>query len=82
MTLLTYSDVRQRIGSGRSHVLLGNGFSISCDPVFKYQSLYEYAVNAGLSDTAKKVFEKLGTNNFEGVMRLLDDAHWVSVIYD
>lgn len=81
MDLLSYNEVRELIGAGRSHLLLGNGFSISCDPVFKYQSLYEYAVTAGLSQIAQSIFEKLGTNNFEGVMRLLDDAHWAALTY-
>lgn len=81
MEYLTYSQVKEELGSGQKHLLLGNGFSISCDPVFAYKSLYEFAVNAGLSETAKSVFETLGTNNFEGVMHLLDDAQWVAVVY-
>ena len=62
-------------------MLLGNGFSIGYDPCFHYGSLFEYAKANGLSPNAQKVFEKLGTNNFEGVMHLLEDADWVARQY-
>jgi hypothetical protein len=80
--LLTYEEVRQALGNRRAHLLVGNGFSIACDPVFSYSSLFEAAVNRGLSDRAQALFERLGSNNFEGVMRLLDDADWVARIYE
>src|SRR2546425_11892638 len=79
--LLTYDAVRRALGNGRSHLLLGNGFSIACDPIFAYTSLYQRAIAAGLSKRAQAVFDRLGTNNFEGVMRLLDDGHWVARTY-
>lgn len=78
---LNYEEVLERLPDGRVHLLLGNGFSIACDPVFSYESLYERAQEAGLSERAEAVFERLGTNNFEGAMRLLDDAHWVAQTY-
>lgn len=79
--LLTYKQTRELI-EGRSHLLLGNGFSIGCDPIFRYESLYQRAVDGGLSDRAQEVFERLGTNNFEGVMRLLTDTDWVARTYN
>lgn len=79
--VLTYREVRNRIGATRCHALLGNGFSIACDPIFHYERLYDNAVAAGLSHRAQRVFARLGTNNFEGVMRLLEDAHWVAEEY-
>jgi Domain of unknown function (DUF4917) len=79
--VLSYEEVRKRIGKRTSYLLLGNGFSIACDPVFRYESLYEAAVKEGLSKRAQEVFGRLGTNNFEGVMRLLDDSHWVGQVY-
>jgi hypothetical protein len=79
--LLHYNDVISELGSSRAHVLLGNGFSIACDPVFRYSSLFEAAVRAGLSERAQAVFQHLGTNNFEGVLRLLDDSQWVGGLY-
>lgn len=81
MPLPNYQDIKARMGNGRWHLLLGNGFSIGCDPIFRYQSLYERAVADGLSERAQAVFQRLGTNNFEGVMRLLQDAHWVAQRY-
>lgn len=79
--ILTYEEVRRRIGNGRSYLLLGNGFSIACDPVFRYGSLYQAAVKAGLSRRAQLLFQRYGTNNFEGVMKLLDDSDWVARTY-
>jgi hypothetical protein len=85
MLLVDYSDVLARVNvterGNRSHLLLGNGFSIACSEKFAYVSLYDRAVAAGLSPRAQAVFERLGTNNFEGVMRLLHDANWVGEIY-
>lgn len=75
--ILTYDEVRAELGSGRSHLLLGNGFSIACDPRFNYRNLLQYAKDNGLPERVVAIFEKLGTNNFEGVMRLLEDAFWV-----
>ena len=75
-----FGEVRSAL-SGRAHLLLGNGFSIACDPIFRYQSLYDLAVAAGLSQNAQAAFWRLGTNNFEGVLRLLEDAHWLCAEY-
>jgi hypothetical protein len=79
--LLTYSQIREKIGSGRSHLLLGNGFSISCDKRFLYGRLFDFAKQNGLTERVLGVFERLGTNNFEGVMRLLEDADWLARHY-
>src|SRR4051794_20244206 len=78
---IQYDEVVRSFGNSRAHLLLGNGFSIGCDPVFKYQSLYEKAVAKGLSANAQQVFKRFGTNNFEGVMSLLENTHWVAVEY-
>jgi hypothetical protein len=79
--LLDYAEVRRRIGDRTSYLLLGNGFSIACDPVFRYASLYQAAIHSGLSARAQRLFEKRGTNNFEGVMKMLEDSHWVAQTY-
>lgn len=81
MKLLNYDKVLNLLGNGRIHLLLGNGFSIACDPIFSYNSLYDIAKKDGLSKQTVKVFENIGTNNFEGVLRLLDNALWISKIY-
>lgn len=80
--MLDFKDVLATIGQRRCHLLLGNGFSIACDSVFRYDNLYQTALKAGLSSRAMKVFDYLGTNNFEGVLRLLDDAVLVGELYD
>lgn len=79
--MIDYREVRREIGGGRSYLLLGNGFSIGCDPIFRYESLYASAVEAGLGANAQAVFERLGTSNFEGVLRLLEDAEWIADLY-
>lgn len=81
MTLLSFAQVRAELGTGRAHLLLGNGFSIACDPLFCYGSLFDYAANNGLSERVKAVFAYLGTNNFEGVMRLLQHGSWLTEHY-
>lgn len=80
MDIQSYAEIQKQL-TGRRHLLLGNGFSVACDPIFSYARLYDAAVEAGLSDRAQQVFAYLGTNNFEGVMRLLDDTHRVAEIY-
>lgn len=82
MKIETYSEVLSSYRRGATiHLLLGNGFSIGCDPIFSYGSLYDAAKEAGLSKRAQTVFDTLGTNNFEGVMRLLEEIQWAGVLY-
>jgi len=77
----SYKDVLSAITGKRNHLLLGNGFSIACSGVFSYGSLYEKAVEKGLSENAMSVFEYFGTNNFEGVMHALENADWIGKQY-
>lgn len=81
VNLLEYKSVLSELGTSRSHLLLGNGFSIACEQCFAYGSLFEYAKTHGLPASCLPVFDRLGTNNFEGVMRLLEDANWVAQHY-
>jgi hypothetical protein len=78
---LSYEQVRQKIGSNRCHLLLGNGFSIACDSIYKYGSLYDFAKKNGLTKHVQGVFDYIGTNNFEGVMRLLENGIWLAAHY-
>jgi hypothetical protein len=71
----------QRYKAKTCHLLVGNGFSIACDPIFRYGSLYDTAVQAGLSERAQAVFVRLGANNFEGVLTLLENAAWTTELY-
>jgi len=79
--LLTYNEVLRELPSTK-HLLLGNGFSIGCDPIFEYKNLFDYVKKKGLSENLIKVFKYLGTNNFEGVLKLLEDIEWGRKQYD
>ena len=63
------------------HLLLGNGFSIACSGVFNYKSLFE---NADFSSVQKlpELFKVQGTEDFEQIMGILDDAIKVLKIYN
>ncbi len=78
--LITYNDVLQELPQTK-YLLLGNGFSIACSKKFEYPNLFEYVRKTSLSTHVLKVFEYLGTNNFEGVMRLLEDSKWIAKHY-
>ncbi len=59
----------------RRHLLLGNGFSIACRPgIFVYAKLFEQADFTRLSTAAKDAFSALKTNDFERVIRALNDS--------
>jgi hypothetical protein len=63
------------------HLLLGNGFSIALRPdIFTYGSLYE---NADFSKIphVKKLFDSLKTQDFEVVIKHLQDAATVLSVY-
>ncbi len=79
--MISYQNVLEESKGKRSHIFLGNGFSISCNSIFSYGSLYEKAVEKGLSRKAIKVFKYFGTNNFEGVMHALENADWIGKQY-
>ncbi len=79
--LITYNDVLREIPNTK-HLLLGNGFSIACNKKFEYPNLFEYVKKTSLNPHVLKVFEYLGTNNFEGVMRLLEDSKWIAKHYE
>jgi hypothetical protein len=61
-------------GASKRHLLLGNGFSIALRPdIFSYGSLFENADFSNIPDIPK-VFEALGTQDFEIVIRHLQVA--------
>lgn len=54
------------------HLLLGNGFSISCRPsAFNYGALLDEATFEAAHSDVRAVFELLGTTDFERVIELL-----------
>lgn len=78
MELLTFSDAIDdaRKHGNQPHLMLGNGFSIACRPsIFLYGKLFEQADFSALSPYVKGVFEKLGTQDFEKVIKVLRDAY-------
>ena len=65
----------------KRHLLLGNGFSIACRPkIFSYGSLLGQADFSDAPELAD-VFKALGTEDFETVIRFLENAAKVIPIY-
>lgn len=54
------------------NLLVGNGWSIACDAVYDYSNLLDRAREIGLSALAEDLFDKLGTADFEIVLRHLE----------
>lgn len=70
LKILSYSDLLAET-DGNRHLLLGNGFSISCRAdVFTYGRLFDRADFSNL-DRARQAFDVLETRNFETVIRAL-----------
>ena len=66
---------------GKKHLLLGNGFSIACKPdIFSYGSLFEEAKKA-MSKELAVIFAAMGTQDFEEVIRALQNAAKIVSIY-
>lgn len=84
--ILTFEEVLEQTKDYKQRsVLLGNGFSIGYDNNrFSYTSLFDSAVKKDLilkDSELYRVFEKLGTKDFEKVIRHLDEAKLLSDIY-
>jgi hypothetical protein len=79
-TQTAWANVRAAIGA-EAAILLGNGFSIACDPTFVYNNLLLVAQAHGLSAQALQVFTNLTTTNFEEVLHALDQAVAIAGIY-
>ena len=75
MPLPTFADaIAESEDFSKRHLLLGNGFSIACLPgIFHYGSLFAQADFAAVPEVAA-VFAALGTQDFEAVIRSLEDA--------
>jgi len=66
---------------GKRHLMLGNGFSIACKPdIFHYGSLFEAADFSAIPEV-KTAFTVLNTQDFEVVIRSLDDGAKLLPIY-
>lgn len=65
----------------KRHLLLGNGFSIACCPgIFHYGSLLDQADFGDRSDL-RDIFDAFGTQDFEMIIRSLEDAAIVTPLY-
>ena len=72
--LLTFDQPLKQAGTGKRHVLLGNGFSRVCrSDLFQYHALVPQGKDRLLAG-AKKAFEALKTTDLESVIRTLKHA--------
>src|SRR5579885_2383655 len=80
--LLDFADaLAQAITGKKKHVLLGNGFSRACrNDIFAYGALFTRADFTAIP-LAQSAFEKLGTTDFEVVMRALHMASLLVELY-
>lgn len=56
------------------NILIGNGFSVSIDPKFNYDSLREHITENGGSPELARLFDKLKSDDFELLLRKVKDA--------
>ncbi|WP_193187394.1 DUF4917 family protein [Nisaea sediminum] len=69
-------------GTGKKHLLLGNGFSIALKPdIFSYNALFEDA-NFDDAPHLREVFDLLQTRDFETVIKALLDTSKVLPAYE
>lgn len=80
--IFTFNEAINK-AEGKKHLLLGNGFSIAFKAdIFSYSSLYDECIRQkGISNHAIKLFEKIGTTDFEAVIKSLNNAAIVLSAY-
>lgn len=69
----------------KKHLLLGNGFSIACNPnIFTYHSLYKQAKKTHFENIPKasKLFDEFETEDFEVIIKILEDSSKTLFIFD
>jgi hypothetical protein len=71
--MITFDEAIQRThGKKKPAILLGNGFSQSCQPkIFNYSNLYSAAHFGQRDKIIRSIFDELQTYDFEMVMRTL-----------
>ena len=73
--------IEHSAGFKKRHLLLGNGFSIACQPkIFTYRSLYDQA-DFSSAPRLSSAFEAIGTTDFEYVIKALESASRVLPVY-
>ncbi|MDW9398609.1 DUF4917 family protein [Sinorhizobium meliloti] len=82
LVLLAFDEALAAAGNPKKkHLMLGNGFSISLRPdIFTYGSLLESA-DFSKAPNARTLFDQLGTQDFELVIKHLIDAAAVARVY-
>lgn len=82
MALLSFDDaIADSERYAKRHLLLGNGFSIACRAdIFHYGSLFAQA-DFSAAPEAVKVFEALGTQDFEIAIKSLENAAQILPAY-
>ena len=82
MKLLAFDEALKAAEQyGKKHLLLGNGFSIACKPdIFAYGSLFEEAKKT-MSKELAAIFDAMGTQDFEDVVRALQNAAAIVGVY-
>lgn len=80
--VMRYADAMQSIARvTNKYLLLGNGFSIALKPdIFTYGSLYENA-DFSRAPYLPKIFDALGTSDFEVIIRHLSDTAQILEVY-
>ncbi|MEM1181694.1 MAG: DUF4917 family protein [Acidobacteriota bacterium] len=58
-------------------LMVGNGFSIACDPRYSYRALRQNADDL-LPDVSRALLDRLDTDNLEQVLQIVEDARWVA----
>ena len=81
--VVPFDAVREVLGRAQpgASLLLGNGFSIACDPRYSYRALREHAEDL-LPKVSLALLDRLETDNLEQVMQIVEDARWVAEQFD
>jgi len=80
--IISFQECLRTAGRNKKHALLGNGFSMALFPqIFGYGSLAERA-NFEEGSSVKRLFDALGTSDFEAVLDHLDAAARVGTAYN
>ncbi|WP_426608145.1 DUF4917 family protein [Pantoea anthophila] len=82
--IITFEEaLNESAKNSKRHLLLGNGFSISCKPdIFQYGKLFERADFSNFSPAVKKTFQSMATEDFEKIIKNLQDASKVLEAYN
>jgi hypothetical protein len=80
--VMTFEEaIANSVDCRKRNLLLGNGFSIACEPdIFHYGSLFGQADFSALPEV-RQAFDVLGTQDFEVVIRALEQGAALSQIY-